>query len=73
MINSLLGREKKNLDKNKLKDCDGQTFTTPESVANYFDDFFTSIAGNLKNDSKALRMVHSKILILIMDQTFRII
>ena len=49
MINSLLGRKNKILDINKLTKVDGSTVTTPDGIANSFNEYFSNIASSLKS------------------------
>ena len=51
MINSLLGRKKKNIDIHKLTNCDGTIANGPASIADSFNKYFSSIASNLKQSS----------------------
>ena len=50
MINGLLNRNKKcNNGITRLTDCDGNISNTPDSIANTFNNYFSSIASNLKS------------------------
>ena len=49
MINELLNRKRKNCAINKLTDCDGNITNTPVAMANSFNNYFSSIASNLKS------------------------
>ena len=50
MINGLLNRNKKcNNGIARLTDCDGNISNTPDSIANTFNNHFSSIASNLKS------------------------
>ena len=51
MINSLLGRKKKNSNLHKLTNCDGTTANSPSDIADTFNKYFSSIANNLKQSS----------------------
>ena len=46
MINSLLNRNKKRTKIDKIKDCDGKVATTPQAIAEKFNDYFAIIAEN---------------------------
>ena len=50
MINELLGRKRKSVCINKLTDSDGNISSTPVSIANSFNEYFSSIASNLKSN-----------------------
>ena len=50
MINELLGRKRKSVRTNKLIDSDGNISSTPVSIANSFNEYFSSIASNLKSN-----------------------
>ena len=51
MINNLLGRKNKTLDLNKLINSDGASVSSPKAIAECFNDYFSNIAGNLKQSS----------------------
>ena len=53
MINGLLGRKKEILNLTKITNVDGNTATTPESITDSFNEYFSNIAGNLKKSSHA--------------------
>ena len=53
MISSLLGRKNKTPNFTKITDCDGTTATTPESIADSFNNYFSTVACKLKNSSFA--------------------
>ena len=49
MINELLGRKRKSVSINKLTDCNGDISSTPASIANNFNTYFSNIASDLKS------------------------
>ena len=51
MINELLGRKRKSVSINKLVDCNGNISSTPSSIANSFNEYFSKIASNLKSNT----------------------
>ena len=50
LINSLLNRNKKKGNINKLIDKDGTVINTPSAIAEHFNEYFSNIATTLKND-----------------------
>ena len=52
MINTLLGRKSKQQDIIQLKNSDGTVLTTPADVSSEFNNYFSSIASNLKTQIK---------------------
>ena len=56
MINSLLNRGSKKTDNIKLQDTEGNLISSPLQVANRFNEFFSTIASNLKAE-KNVRLV----------------
>ena len=53
MISSLLGRKNKTLNFTKTINCDETTATTPESIADSFNNYFSAVTCKLKNSSFA--------------------
>ena len=49
MINSLLNRNKKRTQIDKIRDTDGNVATAPQVIADKFNKYFTNIAGELKS------------------------
>lgn len=47
-INLLLNRNKKRNRITKIRDCDGNVATAPQTIADKFNDYFANIAGKLK-------------------------
>ena len=50
MINSLLNKNKKKLNINKLIDKDGSVINTPSNISEHFNEYFSNIATEFKND-----------------------
>ena len=48
MINNLLNRKRKNFGPIKLKTSKGTSIDDPKKVSQHFNEYFTSIAKNLK-------------------------
>ena len=49
-INNILGRGKKQTCQNKFKDDHGNVFTSPEDIANQFNDFFVNVGPKFASD-----------------------
>ena len=49
IINSLLSRNIKHSKIGKIRDCEGNVATSPQAIADKFNDYFASIAGKLKS------------------------
>ena len=62
MINSLLNRKNKSTSINKLIGESGVIINKPESIANSFNEYFSNIALNLKNDTPSSARDHQKFL-----------
>ena len=50
MINSLLNRNNKRAKIDKIRDCDGNVATSPQVIADKFNDYFANIAKKLKSE-----------------------
>ena len=50
MINSLLNRNNKRAKIDKICDCDGNVATSPQIIADKFNDYFANVAGKLKSE-----------------------
>ena len=48
MINSLLNRSKKRIEIDKIRDCDGSVATSPQIIADKFNNYFSNIASKSK-------------------------
>ena len=48
MINSLLNRNKNRTIIDKIRGCDGKVATSPQVIADKFNEYFANIAGKLK-------------------------
>ena len=48
MINSLLNRNRKHQKIEKIRDTNGNVATSPQSIANKFNEYFANIAGKLE-------------------------
>ena len=53
LINGLLNRSVKKINVTKLHDSNGNIINTPLAIAEKFNDYFTNIASNLKNQINA--------------------
>ena len=49
VINSLLNRNKKRVQIDKIRDIDGNVATAPQAIADKFNNYFANIAGKLKS------------------------
>ena len=50
LINSLLNRNIKHTKISKIRDCEGNVATSPQAIADKFNDYFANIAGKLKSE-----------------------
>ena len=50
LISSLLNRKKKKSNINKLIDKDGTVINTPSNISEHFNEYFSNIATQFKND-----------------------
>lgn len=48
LLNSLLNRKRKRLKIDKIRDCDGNVYSSPQTIAQKFNDYFVNMAGKLK-------------------------